>query len=112
MPFCGRNQPQTTLVKGMNITDPVADIFGKDIAILIYFHAHREKISFVNREYKRRLTKIRSDGSIAFEEDSERGRFLFNYRDARNPYSYDQIARWYYLYDLHQAPPSLPKNYY
>ena len=77
-------------------TDPVACVLGKDVAQLIYYAVHKTIMGQLNEEYHRRLKYNNTkDGEIVFfESNTNRERFMFNYRSEQFEHNFRHITKW------------------
>lgn len=76
------------------MSDPVAEKFGKDLAALIHFQAHKAKLRILRQDYFDHLLCFGKDDSLVFKACTDRGHFFFNYRDARVLDEFDAITTW------------------
>lgn len=70
----------------MRVVDPVVDIFGKEVADIIYRLLWQMQMKLVNNQYHSYLIispeeVYPNDGRVRLNDSSRRSYFTFNYRD-------------------------------
>ena len=63
--------------------DFISELFGKDVAHIIYSHVFKLRVQDLNREYKKDLKDDTKDGHIEFNSNTHSFRCViqFNYRE-------------------------------
>ena len=91
--------------------DPLTELFGRDIAGMIYHIAWNDQIRSVNEQYKSLLVSDSKTGGIEFidaYETTGRPTFVFNVRG--DVYRGIGIYRWNAAFD--RVAPRLPEHYW